>query len=217
IIMPAFYLPVILMLLGLVFRGVAFEFRWIAVTSKPHWNFGFTAGSAVAGFCQGLILGGLIQGIKVENGAFAGGAFDWATPFSVLCGFGVLAGYALLGATWLVLKTDGAVAERARAQAKLLLPAVLAFMAAVSLWTPVAFAGWRSLHSGRELLPFVAAIALFLLGYLGLVISSFPYLVPPALTVWQTAAHPASQIFMLLGTAALLPLILAYVVFIYWV
>ena len=245
IIMPAFYLPVILMLLGLVFRGVAFEFRWIAVSSKPVWNVGFTAGSAVAGFCQGLILGGLIQGIKVENGAFAGGAFDWATPFSVLCGFGVLAGYALLGATWLVLKTEGAVAERARAQAKLLLILVLAFMAAVSVWTPlaleriaarwfslpnilllwpvplltalVALAGWRWLDAGRELLPFVAAIALFLLGYLGLVISSYPYLVPPTLTVWQTAAHPASQIFMLLGTAALLPLILGYVAFIYWI
>ena len=245
IIMPAFYLPVILMLLGLVFRGVDYEFRWIAVTSKPHWNVGFTAGSAVAGFCQGVILGGLIQGIKVENGAFAGGAFEWATPFSVLCGLGVLAGYALLGATWLVLKTEGAVAERARTQSKLLLVVVLAFMAAVSLWTPLAFeriaarwfslpnilflwpvpfitalvalGGWRWLDAGRELLPFVAAIVLFLLGYLGLVISSFPYLVPPALTVWQTAAHPASQIFMLLGTAALLPLIFVYVAFVYWI
>ena len=245
VIMPAFYLPVILMLLGLVFRGVAFEFRWIALSSKPVWNLGFTAGSAIAGFCQGLILGGLIQGIKVENGAFAGGAFDWATPFSVLCGFGVLAGYALLGATWLVLKTEGAVAERARAHAKLLLVAVLAFMAVVSLWTPLAFeriaarwfsfpnilflwpvplvtalvalAAWRWLDAGRELLPFVAAIALFLLGYLGLVISIFPYLVPPALTIWQTAAVPASQIFMLLGTVALLPLVLAYVVFVYWI
>jgi cytochrome d ubiquinol oxidase subunit II len=245
IIMPAFYLPVILMLLGLVFRGVAFEFRWIARTSKPYWNVGFAVGSAVAGFCQGLILGGLIQGIKVENGAFAGGAFDWATPFCVLCGFGVLAGYALLGATWLVLKTEGAVAERARAQAKWLLLVVLAFMAAVSLWTPlaferiaarwfslpnilflwpvplvtalVAFGAWRALGAGRELLPFVCAIALFLLGYLGLVISSFPYLVPPALTIWQTAAHPASQIFMLLGTTALLPLIFVYVAFVYWI
>jgi cytochrome bd ubiquinol oxidase subunit II len=245
IIMPAFYLPVILMLLGLVFRGVAFEFRWIARTSKVYWNVGFTLGSAVAGFCQGLILGGLIQGIKVENGAFAGGAFDWATPFCALCGFGVLAGYALLGATWLVLKTEGPVAERARAQAQLLLLVVLAFMAAVSLWTPLAFeriaarwfslpnilflwpvpfvtalvayVAWRALEAGRELLPFAATIALFLLGYLGLVISSFPYLVPPTLTIWQTAAHPASQIFMLLGTTALLPLILVYVAFIYWI
>ena len=245
VIMPALYLPVILMLLGLVLRGVAFEFRWIAVTSKPLWNVAFAGGSTVAAFCQGLILGGLIQGVKVENGAFAGGAFDWATPFSALCGFGVVAGYALLGATWLVMKTEGAVAERAREQAKLLLVTVLVFMAAVSLWTPlaferiaarwfalpnilflwpvpfvtalVAFAAWRWLEAGRELLPFVAAIALFLLGYLGLVISIFPYLVPPALTIWQTAAVPASQIFMLLGTLPLLPLILAYVAFIYWI
>ena len=139
IILPALYLPVIIMLLALVFRGVAFEFRWIGVTSKPHWTFAFTAGSVLAAFCQGLILGSLIQGIKVENGAFAGSAFDWATPFAVLCGLGLVAGYALLGATWLVMKTEGRVAERARIEAKLLLLAVLAFMAIVSLWTPLAF------------------------------------------------------------------------------
>src|SRR5207302_530154 len=164
IIMPAFYLPVILMLLGLVFRGVAFEFRWIAVISKPHWTFGFTAGSAVAGFCQGLILGGLIQGVKVENGAFAGGAFDWATPFAVLCGLGLVAGYGLLGATWLVMKADGIVANRARIEAKLLLLAVLAFMAIVSIWT----------------------------------------------------AH-TTQVFMLMGTLVMLPIILGYVIFVYWI
>src|ERR1700688_806457 len=102
------------MLLGLVYRGVAFELGWIAMSSKPVWNVGFTAGSAVAGFCQGLILGGLIQGIKVEHGAFAGGAFDWATPFAVLCSLGVSVGYALLGALWLVIKTEGTLAERSR-------------------------------------------------------------------------------------------------------
>ena len=125
--------------MALVFRGVAFEFRWVAVTSKSYWNFAFAAGSTVAAFCQGLILGGLIHGIKVENGVFAGGPLDWATPFALICGLGVVVGYALLGATWLVLKTDGAVAERARGQAKGLLIAVLAFMAVVSIWTPVAF------------------------------------------------------------------------------
>src|SRR5262245_29749493 len=125
VIMPALYLPVIVMLLALVFRGVAFEFRAAAVTSRHYWNFAFVAGSMVAAVCQGLILGGLIQGIKVEDNAFAGGALDWATPFALLCGAGVLAGYALLGATWLVMKTEGAVAERSRMQAKLLLLAVL--------------------------------------------------------------------------------------------
>jgi len=244
IILPALYLPVIIMLLALVFRGVAFEFRWLGVTSKGHWTFAFAAGSALAAFCQGLILGGLIQGIKVENGAFAGGAFDWATPFAVLCGLGLVTGYGLLGATWLIMKTEGTIAKRARTQAKLLLRAVLAFMAIVSVWTPlafervaerwfalpnilffwwvpaatalVAFAIWRSIETGREALPFIASIALFLLGYLGLVISNFPYLVPPSLTIWQTAAAPATHVFMLMGTLVMLPIILGYTIFVYW-
>src|SRR6202790_4831038 len=138
IILPALYLPVIIMLLALVFRGVAFELRWIGVTSKPHWTFAFVAGSALAAFCQGLILGGLIQGIKVENGAFAGGGFDWATPFAIVCGFALVAGYGLLGATWLVMKTEGPIAERARQNAKTLIVVVLGFMGVVSLWTPLA-------------------------------------------------------------------------------
>jgi cytochrome bd ubiquinol oxidase subunit II len=243
VVMPALYLPVIVMLLALVFRGVAFEFRTVS-RSKTWLNVAFAAGSTVAAFAQGVILGGLIQGIPVRDGAFAGGAFDWATPFAFVCGLALIAGYALLGATWLAMKTEGAVAVRSRAQAKRLLLVVLAFMAAVSLWTPltepriaarwfalpnfyflwpvpvvtalIAFAAWRWLAQGRELPPFLAAIALFMLGYLGLVISNFPYLVPPSLTVWETAAAPASQIFMLLGTLVLLPLILGYIVFVYW-
>jgi cytochrome d ubiquinol oxidase subunit II len=244
VIMPALYLPVIVMLLGLIFRGVAFEFRTVAVTSKKYWNAAFAGGSTVAAFCQGLILGGLVQGIKVENGAFAGGTFDFATPFALLCALGVTAGYALLGATWLVMKTEGPVADRARQHAKWLLFAVLGFMGIVSLWTPlaipriaerwfstpnifylwpvpavtglVALLAWRWLEAGRDIPPFLATIVLFMLGYLGLAISIFPYLVPPSLTVWQTAAAPASQVFMLIGTVALLPIVLGYVVFVYW-
>src|ERR1051325_11761777 len=121
VIMPALYLPVIVMLLGLIFRGVAFEFRTVAVTSKRYWTFAFAAGSTVAAFCQGLILGGLIQGITVKNGQFAGGSFDFATPFALLCGLGVMTGYALLGACWLVMKTEGPVAEPARPHAKVVL------------------------------------------------------------------------------------------------
>ena len=245
VIMPGLYLPVFIMLLALVFRGVAFEFRSVAMTSKGYWNFAFAAGSTIAAVCQGVILGGLIEGIKVENGVFAGGPFDWATPFALLCGLGVTVGYALLGATWLVMKTDGVVAERARVQAKVLLLGVLAFMVVVSIWTPLAFdriaarwfsapniyflwpvplltaltalMAWRWLEEGREMLPFFASIVLFLLGYLGLVISTFPYLVPPTLTLWQTAAVPASQLFMLTGTLILLPIILGYIVFVYWI
>src|SRR3954453_8216827 len=121
VIMPALYLPVFIMLLALVFRGVAFEFRTVADTSKRYWTFAFSAGSTLAAFCQGLILAGLIQGIKVENGVFAGGAFDFATPFALLCGLGVVTGYALLGACWLLVKTEGAIAVRARTHAKYLL------------------------------------------------------------------------------------------------
>jgi cytochrome d ubiquinol oxidase subunit II len=232
------------MLLALVFRGVAFEFRTVAETSKHFWNFAFTAGSTLAALCQGVILGGLLQGIRVENGAYAGGAFDWATPFAVLCGLGVVVGYALLGATWLLMKTEGTVAKRARPHAKILLLGVLVFMGIVSVWTPLAFdriavrwfstpniyylwpvpiltaltalIGWRSLEQGGDVLPFFSAIALFLLGYLGLAISVFPYLVPPSLTIWQTAASASSQTFMLVGTLGLLPIIFGYVAFVYW-
>lgn len=245
VIMPAFYLPVIVMLLALVFRGVAFEFRWIGRSSKALWNVAFVGGSTLAAFCQGIILGGLVQGVRVENGQFAGGALDWFTPFGLLCGVAVVAGYALLAATWLILKTDGEVQERARQHAQGLLFAVLGFMAVVSLWTPlsvpriaerwfggwnllylwpvpfctaaVAFMTWRALQNRRELLPFVGSIFLFLLGYLGLAISSFPYLVPPHITVWDAAAVPAAQIFLLVGTLFLLPVILGYTVFVYWI
>jgi cytochrome bd ubiquinol oxidase subunit II len=243
VIMPALYLPVIIMLLALVFRGVAFEFRHVS-RSKTNWNLAFSAGSTLAAFSQGVILAGLIQGIRVEDGAFAGGAFDWATPFAILCGLGVVVGYALLGACWLVMKTEGPIAVRARTQARTLLLAVLGFMAAVSLWTPLAFPriyerwfslpnilylwpvplltaltaflGWRALVRGRDVAPFAASIGLFLLGYLGLVISTYPYLVPPSLTVWQTAAVPASQVFMLIGTLVFLPLALGYTALVYW-
>jgi cytochrome d ubiquinol oxidase subunit II len=245
VILPALYLPVIIMLLALVFRGVAFEFRWIGIASKRNWTFAFAAGSTLAAFCQGLVLGGLIQGINVENDAFAGGAFDWATPFAALCGLGLVTGYGLLGATWLIMKTEGSVAKRANVQAKLLLLAVLGFMAIVSVWTPLAFeriamrwfslpnflffwwvpaatalvayAAWRWIESGREVLPFLAAIALFLLGYLGLLISNFPYMVPPSLSIWQTAAAPATQIFMLMGTLVTVPITFGYLIFVYWI
>ncbi|MBI2713942.1 MAG: cytochrome d ubiquinol oxidase subunit II [Rhizobiales bacterium] len=243
VIMPAFYLPVIVMLLALVFRGIAFEFR-IVSRSKSKWNVAFVIGSTLAALAQGVILGGMIEGIPVRDGAYAGGSFHWATPFAIVCGVALIAGYALLGATWLVMKTEGPVAERARRQSKILLLAMLGFMAAVSLWTPLAepriaarwfsapniyflwpvpvvtaltaFACWRWIEQRRDVPPFLAAIALFMLGYFGLVISNFPYLVPPSLTVWDTAAAPASQIFMLFGTLLLLPFVLGYVAFIYW-
>jgi cytochrome d ubiquinol oxidase subunit II len=244
VIMPALYLPVIVMLLALIFRGVSFEFRAVAKPQHGFWDVAFAGGSIVAAFAQGVILGGLIQGVTVVDGRFAGGTFDWATPFALMCGVGLVVGYALIGATWLVAKTDGPLADSARRASRGLLAAVLVFIAIVSLWTPVGFERiaerwftapniyflwpvplltlllavlvWRSLEKGRELLPFVGVIGLFILSYLGLAISTFPYLVPPSLTVWDTAAVPASQIFTLIGVVFMLPIILGYVVFVYW-
>lgn len=244
VIMPALYLPVIVMLLALIFRGVSFEFRWVAKPAHALWDFAFAAGSIVAAFSQGVILGGLIQGITVVDGRYAGGPLDWATPFALMCGVALVFGYGLIGSTWLIAKTDGSVAAFARRVAPWLLVVVLAFVALVSLWTPVGFERislrwfskpniyflwpvplvtlllawliWRSLAAGREVLPFVGVIGLFLLSFLGLGISTFPYLVPPSLTVWDAAAAPASQIFTLIGVVFMLPIILGYFVFVFW-
>ena len=244
VILPGLYLPIIIMLLGLVFRGVAFEFRWAA---KPHhelWDTAFAAGSIVATFMQGVVLGGFLQGIVVENKAFAGGAMDWFAPFPLFTGLALVAGYALLASTWLIMKTEGDLAVQARGWAKLLLPVVLVLMAIISVWTPLAFDRiaerwftWPNLlylspvplltavaaalcyygiYAKRDSTPFFAAVALFLLGYLGLVISNAPYLVPPSLTVWETAAVPESQIFTLIGVLIMLPIILGYTAFVYW-
>lgn len=249
IIMPALYIPVILMLLALIFRGVAFEFRHVSKPNHAMWDLAFTGGSGLAAFSQGLILGGLIQGISFADGEFIGQPFDWLTPFSVMCGLGLMVGYALLGAGFLIIKTEGPVQERSRQQAIYLLAGLLAFIAIVSIWTPlqeariaerwftmpnllyfspvpiltaaVAYRCYVSIKEGREIQPFIMSIALFFLAYTGLAISKFPYLVPPrgdapGLDVWQTAAAPESQIFVLVGVLVLLPIILAYTVLSYW-
>jgi cytochrome d ubiquinol oxidase subunit II len=244
VIMPAMYLPVIVMLLSLIFRGVSFEFRFVSKPNHRMWDIAFAGGSTIAALAQGVILGGLIQGVTVVDGKFGGGTFDWATPFALLCGVGLVAGYGLLGAAWLVFKTDGSIAVRARRQAQVLLLAVLTGIAAVSLWTPLAFPriaerwfglpnllflwpvpfataaigylAWRGLANGRETLPFVGALGLFVLAFLGLGISTFPDLVPPSLTIWDAAAAPESQLFSLVGALVMLPIILGYFVFVFW-
>src|SRR5262249_28162036 len=139
IIMPALYVPLITMLLALVFRGVAFEFRWVAKPYHRKWDIAFAAGSAVAALCQGLMLGGLIDGLRVEHRQFAGGAFDWLTPFSLICGMGLVVGYALIGACWLAMKTTHDLERKARAMAQPLLIALVLFVVAVSIWTPLEY------------------------------------------------------------------------------
>lgn len=245
ILMPALYLPVILMVLGLIFRGVAFEFRFKAVRSRPVWDYAFHFGSIVATLMQGMILGAFVQGVKVDGRNFAGGAFDWLNAYSVMTGAALLFGYALLGATWLVMKTDGITQEWARKSASYVLGYVGFFLGIVSismpmmnkdvkaLWfslpnffyllpIPLVTAAlfifiWRDLHRGREYRPFFLSIGVFLTGYMGLAISLWPWLVPFKVTFRQAAAAATSQSFLLVGTAVILPIILTYTAFCYYV
>jgi cytochrome bd ubiquinol oxidase subunit II len=245
IILPATYPLIIAMLLGLVFRGVAFEFRWRDSRHRPLWDLAFSLGSGVAALAQGVTLGAILQGIHVEAGAYAGGWLDWLSPFSLLTGIAVMVGYALLGATWLVWKTEGPGQAHARRLALWLGIATLAMLAAVSAATPfLAYDYWRrwfampavmltaqvpllvaitaaaffwSLRRGAERLPFLLALGLFLLGFVGLGISIYPYVVPRAVTIWDAAAPPQSQLFMLVGAVVIVPVILAYTGWAYWV
>jgi cytochrome d ubiquinol oxidase subunit II len=245
IILPALYAPLIAMLLGLVFRGVAFEYRWRDAGHRRWWDLGFFLGSLIATFAQGITLGALIEGVHVEGRSYGGGWWDWLTPFSLLTGASLVAGYALLGAGWLVWKAEGPLQLRARRWARLLLPALVAAIGMVSLATPFvepqymkrwfdwpglivaipmpllvaasAWLGWRSLGRGRDRAPFLWSLALFGLTLAGLAISIWPDVVPGRVTIWQAAAPHSSQLFMLVGAALLIPMILAYTAWSYWV
>jgi cytochrome d ubiquinol oxidase subunit II len=243
IIAPAFYVPLVTMLLALVLRGVAFEFRWVAKPHHAKWDLAFATGSTLAAFAQGVMVGGLLSGIKVENGQFGGSAFDWLNPFSLMCGVGLVVGYTLLGACWIVMKTSGGVEQGARRYARPLLVALVLFILVISLWTPLQFeriaqrwfswpnllylspvplitAGlamlcWRGLAGKSPTTAFNSAVGLFVVAFLGLAISTLPYLVPPSITLWAAAAAPKSQAFILVGIAILLPVIFGYTVFVY--
>jgi cytochrome d ubiquinol oxidase subunit II len=247
VIMPAMYPTIMGMLLALIFRGVAFEFRFRAASpgGREAWDYAFFGGSTVAALCQGLTLGGLLQGVKVVNRQYAGGWWDWLTPFTVLCGVAVVVGYALLGACWLIWRTEGGLHRRCRRHASTLGVAVLALIGVVSLWTPLlnpvfaqrwfswpgilltspvpilvlllAWQFWRGLNSGRELLPFLCVLGWFLLCFAGLGISIYPNIVPPSISIWDAAAPRSSQAFLLAGALVLVPIILLYTAHAYWV
>jgi cytochrome d ubiquinol oxidase subunit II len=250
-LMPALYLPIFLMLIALIFRGVAFEFRHHGRgAGAKWWTVAFSAGSIVATIAQGFVLGGFIQGVTLENGAFAGGAFDWLTPFSLLVAASLIAGYALLGASWLVFKTQGELFERARRWVKQLALLTALAMGAVSLATlgvdarvtarwgltmtsvdwsafawlaplPLAAAGicfllWRGSDQRRHLAPYLYAVALFLIGYIGLAISLWPYIVPFEMQPADAAAADNALALMLYGALPMLPIILGYTAYVYW-
>ena len=245
VLMPALYTPMIAMLLGLVFRGVAFEFRWRTTKERNKWDVAFAGGSLLATLAQGIALGAILQGIHVSGRQYAGGWWDWLTPFSILTGVALVIGYALLGATWLVMKTEGELRDRAYHLSWVLLLAMLGAIGAVSIATPflhvqytqrwfawpnilltapvpVAVAAvtvllLRSLANKYDYQPFFLTLALFALSYAGLGISMYPYIVPQSITIWQAASPENSQIFMLFGVAVLIPLILGYTAWAYWV
>lgn len=243
IIMPALYAPIVAMLVGLILRGVAFEFRGAARRRPYRWDRAFFAGSLLAAMAQGITLGALVQGIPVEGREYAGGWWDWLTPFSVVTGLALAAGYSLLGACWLVLKTEGELQRRARELARRFAIATLAGIVVFSAWTPFLQEGYVAkwfawpailytapvpllvaacgamllitLARGHDAAPFLCAAGLFVLSFIGLMISFWPYVVPNSVTFHEAAAPDASLAFLLVGALVLLPLILAYTVGVY--
>ena len=245
IVLPALYAPLVAMLLALVFRGVAFEFRWRDPGHRRLWDLSFTLGSLTAALAQGVALGALLQGIPVEGRAYAGGWWDWLTPFSLLTGLSLIAGYMLLGSTWLIMKTEGGAYETGRRFASYCAPALLIAIAAVSLATPFlqadyfarwfAFPNWlylsvapisvlllavvlvKSLQREHSAVPFLASLGLFLVSFAGLGVSFYPHIVPPALTISAAAAPRESLAFLSVGAFVLIPIILCYTAYSYWV
>jgi cytochrome bd ubiquinol oxidase subunit II len=245
VIIPAVYFPILVMLLALVFRGVAFEFRFRDAEHKTFWDHAFNYGSAIATFAQGIVLGSFIQGYEVTGRQFSGSSLAFLTPFSLMTGVALLFGYGLLGAGWLILKTEGDIQAAARRHGRICLVGVLAAVAVVSIWTPVAspivaarwfswpnililapvpiataaaaLATWRALGSRAEILPFAGAVSLFVLSYVGIAISLYPMIVPYHFTLWEAASSERTQAFLLVGTLVLLPVILMYTGWSYWV
>jgi cytochrome d ubiquinol oxidase subunit II len=238
IMLSTLYLPVLIMLAALVLRGVSFEFRFKAQTSKSVWGVCFAAGSIVAAFSQGIMLGAIAEGLPLKSSEYVSSVTHWFSPFSMLTGVAVVFGYALLGSTWLILKTEGAMQNVAFSLTRPLVAVVIAFMLLVStslpflssqimarwfeggrfLWlSPVpalavidAVLLWRAVMRRAEVAPFVAAICFFVLGFVGLLIGLWPNLLPPSLSIWDAAAPPSSQLFVLIGVILLLPVILGY-------
>jgi cytochrome d ubiquinol oxidase subunit II len=245
IIVPALYFPILMMLVGLMLRGVAFEYRHVKDARKSLWDGAFFWGSTLAAFSQGIMLGMFVDGFAVEGRNFAGGSFDWDHAFPLVSGLALVFGYGLLGAAWLVLKTEGSLQTWARRQGRTMLLAVLAFIGLVTfimlfahplvvdrwlswpnialLWpVPLATAVaalwlWRAFDGIREADPFIATVVLFGVSFLGLAISFWPMIVPYKIDLWSAAASPKSQSFLLIGTLVLLPVVLIYTGWSYWV
>ncbi|MBD8616439.1 cytochrome d ubiquinol oxidase subunit II [Pseudomonas rhizosphaerae] len=246
VVLSALYLPLILMLMGLIFRGVAFEFRFKATAAKRHvWDKAFIGGSLTATFFQGVALGAYIDGIPVVGRNYAGGGLDWLTPFSLFCGLALIVAYALLGCTWLIMKTEGSLQQAMHKLAPPLTYGLLIVTGIVSIWTPLAHGDiatrWfstpnlfyflpvpilvlatvigllRSVKRNAHYTPFLLTLLLVFLGYSGLGISLWPNIIPPSISIWEASSPPQSQGFILVGTLFIIPIILVYTFWSYYV
>lgn len=237
IALNALYLPVVTMIFALIFRGVAFEFREHS-KGRRLWNYAFGLGSLFAAMCQGFALGGLISGPAVADGRFIGGPFDWLSPFSMLVAFGVVFGYVLLGATYLIIKTEGAQQEHSVSRAWISGALMLAAALAISVWTPFryhfieqewfghgviggfvippAFAVFcsamlaRALWKRYEHAPFLWSIGIFMASLTGLGASFYPFIIPRSVTAYAAASDSMTLVFMMLGIGMLIPVMIAY-------
>ncbi|AHE67364.1 cytochrome d ubiquinol oxidase subunit II [Legionella oakridgensis] len=243
LLLPILYMPIMLMLIALIFRGVCFEFRFKAETSKPIWNWAFAMSSIMAAFMQGVILGAFVQGFNINEAALVISDSDWLTPFSLLTGIAVICGYALLGATWMIIKSEQSLQKKMIHLAKGFLIMVAIFLVFVSIWTPLhneeifnrwysfpnvfllmplpvvtavmVFLVWKNLSCGQEIKPFVYSIVIFFCSYVGIGISVYPYLIPHEITIWEAAAPNTTLIFILIGVVIMLPVLLGYTLYAY--
>ncbi len=245
VVMPALYAPLIIMLLGLIFRGVAFEYRFRTRRGKFLWDSSFFIGSLVATFTQGVMLGTLLQGVEVLDRQYNGGWFDWLTPFTLFCGLVTISAYTLLGACWLLIKLPQTYQSSYYATAKRSALALVVMIAILSIWLPLSNADiaarwfafpqallfllipaacaylvyllFKDLIEHKPLQAYLASLGLLLLASLGFGVSTYPYIVPHSLTYTEAAAPDSSLKFLLTGTLFLLPLIIAYTAYSYWV
>ncbi len=245
VMLPAVYFPILIMLLALVFRGVAFEFRYRDAEHRTFWDHAFNYGSVIATFAQGIVIGAFIQGFDVHGRVFAGHSLDCFTAFSTFTGAALVVGYGLLGAGWLILKTEGQLQQWARRWGRICLIGVAIAIVVVSCWTPLiehrieqrwftwpnyallspvpilalvcVLWEWRALHGTAEVAPFIAAVGLFLISYTGIAISMWPMIVPYHYTLWQAASSSSTQVFLMIGTVFMLPIVFMYTGWSYWV